>query len=797
MAPLLGRHLQRINFILSIRRAMSSEANTTKWYPPVTKDANSRPVLKLYNTLTHSKVEFVPEEAGKIKWYSCGPTVYNPSHMGHARNYVSIDINRRILQDYFNYDILFIQNVTDIDDKIIIKARQEYLFEKFVNKFDRKVTTELKERAEQSVSEYVKKNLPEFEKTGDILNSFNKWASTLNLKEIGLEKPKFPMHVKAVNLAISAINNDKIDFDKFVNSVKDVVVLSLDKEFGHEVTDPNIFRKCSSYWERQFDLDMEKLNVLKPSIVTRVSEYIPEIIEFVDKIVKRGYAYVTSDGSVYFNTSRFDKDEKHQYAKCQPWSKGDMELLEDGEGSLTNEKSIENKLNSSDFALWKSSKSGEPFWDSPWGQGRPGWHIECSVMGSDFVGEKMDIHSGGIDLAFPHHDNEMAQSEAHYDCQQWVNYFLHTGHLHIEGQKMSKSLKNFITIDEALEKYSARELRLIFSLVQWNNPLDFKESLLNEAKSIESTFDKFFSKMRALARDNEEKLAKGEIVSKKFGALEKKLLKDFEASKDKFHASLCDNLATPMAIRNLGEVINNCNIYISESGSALKVDLLVEIVKYITKMLEMFGFEVRGDRMGWTEVARAGTQSTVGSGGHSGGDSFNREDVCMPFVKVLSGFRDVVRETCIKNEEGGAKKLLEKCDSVRDGDLLRLGVALDDRGDGQGALVKFLNDSERDELLKQQAEREAVLAEKAAKKAAAAKAAFEKEKLRLERGKVPPKEMFQTDEMRQMYSAWDEEGLPLRTVDGEEVSKSARKKLAKQQLAQTKLHKEYLDSLNK
>lgn len=187
------------------------------------------------------------------------------------------------------------------------------------------------------------------------------------------------------------------------------------RQLGATVTDPAIFRDLAAYWEGSFFDSMKALHVEPPTTLTRVSEYIPEIVTFVEGIVERGLAY-EAEGSVWFDTTKFegavgcagDEGWKHTYAKLQPWSKGNRELLEDGEGSLT---TTMGKRSASDFALWKMSKPGEPHWVSPWGQGRPGWHIECSVMASAVLGPGMDVHSGGEDLAFPHHDNEIAQSE--------------------------------------------------------------------------------------------------------------------------------------------------------------------------------------------------------------------------------------------------------------------------------------------------------------------------------------------------------------------------------------------------
>ena len=214
------------------------------------------------------------------------------------------------------------------------------------------------------------------------------------------------------------------------------------------------YNEFSRHFESEFFDDMKKLNVELPDVITRVSEFVPEIVTFIEKIVANGYAY-EANGSVYFDVAKYK--QSHTYAKLEPTSATDPEKLLEGEGVLTKELETVEKKHPFDFALWKKSKEGEPSWPSSWGTGRPGWHIECSCMAAEYFKEwPIDIHSGGIDLRFPHHDNEIAQSEAYYECDQWINYFLHTGHLHIHGKKMSKSLKNFITIKHILSEYSAR-----------------------------------------------------------------------------------------------------------------------------------------------------------------------------------------------------------------------------------------------------------------------------------------------------------------------------------------------------
>jgi cysteinyl-tRNA synthetase len=232
---------------------------------------------------------------------------------------------------------------------------------------------------------------------------------------------------------------------------------------------------------------MDALNVLRPDVITRVTEYVPQIAKFVERIVEKGFAY-ESEGSVYFDISSFEK-AGNTYARLRPESRNDKGLQDEGEGSLS--KNLVGKRSAGDFALWKKSKKGEPYWPSKWGDGRPGWHIECSVMASDVLGSVMDLHSGGIDLAFPHHDNELAQSEAFF-CDHskgehtWVNYFLHMGHLSISGSKMSKSLKNFQTIQDALAtSYTARGMRVVFLMGRWNDGVEISPAMRAQAESWE------------------------------------------------------------------------------------------------------------------------------------------------------------------------------------------------------------------------------------------------------------------------------------------------------------------------
>ncbi len=426
------------------------------WSKPGTNQKSNK--LFLYNSLTRTKTELSPINGRRINWYNCGPTVYDSSHMGHARSYITFDIIRRVLQYYFNFDVFFVQNVTDIDDKIIRRARQKFLFQQYCHQFN---SNETRDRVINDIKEALLQMKIRFN------------------DEVDSDKKN--MLSKMIVSAEQIISSDS-DLDSILNNTKDVLSDWLDRQKGHEVNDNDIFISLPRHYEQEYNEDMKSLNILAPDSVTRVSEFIPEIIDYIQVIINNGYAY-ESKGSVYFDTDKFDSSDKHFYAKLVPEAFGDNKALAEGEGdlSVTGEKRSAN-----DFALWKNSKPGEPFWSSPWGAGRPGWHIECSVMASSLIGEQMDIHSGGFDLKFPHHDNEMAQAEAYYNTgKPWINYFLHSGHLTISGCKMSKSLKNFITIKEALKKNTARQLRFAFLLHSWKDTLDYSDNTMNDALQYE------------------------------------------------------------------------------------------------------------------------------------------------------------------------------------------------------------------------------------------------------------------------------------------------------------------------
>ncbi len=374
--------------------------------------------MKIYNTLTKKKEEFVPVNPPKVRMYVCGPTVYDYFHIGNARSFVMGDMIRRYLL-YRGYDVKYVMNLTDVDDKIIKRANE--------------LGEDPKKYAEKYIAEFFK--------------------------------------------------------------------------------------------------DIDGLKVKRADAYPRATEHISDMIELIKKLEEKDVAY-NVDGDVFYDVRKF-KD----YGKL---SGKKIDELESGARIEINE----NKKNPLDFALWKKAKEGEPEWESPWGKGRPGWHIECSAMSMKELGETLDIHAGGSDLIFPHHENEIAQSEA-ATCKDFVKYWVHFGFLNIRDEKMSKSLGNFYTAREVLKKYPAEAVRLLFAQTHYAAPLNFSFELLDSAK-------KATERISSLAKTVTEKLA-----SKNFGDEEYEL--NFEEFENKFRIAVDDDFNFPKGVAVIFDFVKAAN----------------------------------------------------------------------------------------------------------------------------------------------------------------------------------------------------------------------------------------------
>ncbi|XP_008582409.1 PREDICTED: cysteine--tRNA ligase, cytoplasmic [Galeopterus variegatus] len=723
-----------------------------QWSPP----SGTKPCkLRLYNSLTRNKDVFIPQDGKKVTWYCCGPTVYDASHMGHARSYISFDILRRVLKDYFKFDVFYCMNITDIDDKIIKRARQNYLFEQYL---------EGKPQAAQLLEDVHAALKPFSAKLGETMDPYKKQMLERIQHAVKLAAEPLEKAVQS-RLAAEEINSC---VEVLLEEAKDLLSDWLDSTLGSEVTDNSIFSKLPRFWEGEFHKDMEALNVLPPDVLTRVSEYVPEIINFVQKIVDNGYGY-TSNGSVYFDTVKFASSEKHSYGKLVPEAIGDQRALQEGEGDLSiSADRLSEKRSPNDFALWKASKPGEPSWPCPWGKGRPGWHIECSAMAGTLLGASMDIHGGGFDLRFPHHDNELAQSEAYFENDCWVRYFLHTGHLTIAGCKMSKSLKNFITIKDALKKHSARQLRLAFLMHSWKDTLDYSSNTMESALQYEKFMNEFFLNVKDLLRAPVDITGQFE----KWEDGEAELNKSFYDKKAAIHEALCDNVDTRTVMEEMRALVSQCNLYMAARKATRRRPnqaLLKNVALYLTHMLKIFGAIEEESSLGFP-VGGPGT-------------SLNLESIVMPYLQVLSEFREGVRKIA---REKKVPEVLQLSDAMRDDILPELGVRFEDR-EGLPTVVKLVD---RDTLLKEREEKKRVEEEKRKKKEEAARKKQEQEAAKLAKMKIPPSEMFLSESDK--YSKFDENGLPTHDAEGKELSKGQAKKLKKLFEAQEKLHEEYV-----
>lgn len=411
--------------------------------------------IQLTNTLTRRKEPFVTIEPGKVKMYVCGPTVYNYIHIGNSRPAIVFDTLRRYLK-YRGYEVTFVQNITDVDDKLIRVANEE----------------------------------------------------GTTVKEVA---------------------------DRFTDA---------------------------------FNEDLRSLNVLPPDIQPRVMQTIPEIITFVEGLIEKGFAY-ESEGDVYFRTGRFSEYGKLSH---QP-----LDDLQAGARVEINEK----KEHPLDFALWKAAKPGEVAWSSPWGEGRPGWHIECSAMALKFLGEEIDIHAGGTDLVFPHHENEIAQSEC-FTGKVFARYWLHNGMLNINNEKMSKSLGNFLLARDLVQKFGGQLIRFFMLLGHYRNPINFSDDLLEQASNglerIKTAYNNLHYRLD-LARD-EEPNGQAEEQARIISEL-----------RERFITEMDDDLNTANAITVLFDVVKEANLYMRQENvgkAEIQVykDLLVELTGVLGLILE-------------------------------------------------------------------------------------------------------------------------------------------------------------------------------------------------------------------
>ena len=401
--------------------------------------------MKVYNTMTGKKEEFIPIDDKEIKIYVCGPTVYNYFHIGNARPFVVFDTLRRYLE-FTGKNVKFVQNFTDVDDKIINRVKEEGLT--------------AGEVSEKYIEEYFK--------------------------------------------------------------------------------------------------DAKALNVKKATVHPKVTENIDDIIAFVKTLIDKGYAYEI-DGDVYYSTRKFD-----EYGKL---SNQDIEELEAGARINIEEK----KKDPMDFALWKARKEdSEIAWESPWGMGRPGWHIECSTMAKKYLGDTIDIHAGGQDLSFPHHENEIAQSEA-CNGATFANYWMHNGYITINNEKMSKSKGNFFTVRDILNEYDGEVIRFFLLSGHYRNPINFSDLLMEQAKAGLERITNLRDNLKYLAG-----LKKGELT-----AQEKEFLDSLSKYQDEFVAAMEDDLNTADAITAIFEMVTAINTYIrNDCSSAFAEEALKVLLKF-------------------------------------------------------------------------------------------------------------------------------------------------------------------------------------------------------------------------
>ncbi|MBR4040564.1 MAG: cysteine--tRNA ligase [Clostridia bacterium] len=406
--------------------------------------------MLIYNTQTRRKEEFVPLEEGKVRIYACGPTVYNYFHIGNARPFIVFDTLRRYLE-HKGYEVRFVQNFTDIDDKMIRRANEEGIT--------------VKELGERFIAEYYK--------------------------------------------------------------------------------------------------DADALGIERATVNPKATEHIPEIIDIIRKLEEKGLAYAVDNGDVYYNTKGFAG-----YGKLCGQCMDDLES-----GARIEVDTI--KRNPMDFALWKAQKPGEPAWESPWGMGRPGWHIECSAMSMKYLGDTIDIHCGGKDLVFPHHENEIAQSEG-ATGKPFVRYWMHNGFINVDNQKMSKSLGNFFTVRDIAKEFDLEAVRMFMLSAHYRSPINFSRDMIEQAKA---SLDRLYT-----ARDHYAFLLENAKDSD-MGEKENALMEKVKAVREGFDAAMDDDMNTANAIGQLFELVREANAALDETSPKAAIKAVLDTMDELTGVL--------------------------------------------------------------------------------------------------------------------------------------------------------------------------------------------------------------------
>ena len=415
--------------------------------------------MQIFNTLTRQKEEFVPQVPGEYRIYVCGPTVYNYIHIGNARPLIVFDTLRRYLE-YRGNKVIYVSNITDIDDKLIKKGQEE--------------GTSMKEVAQRFEAEYLK--------------------------------------------------------------------------------------------------DAAGLNCEKPTVQPRATEHIPQILDIVKDLIDSGHAYVAKNGDVYFRVKSDPGYGKLSHLNLDDLESGNRELRSRMEDDL--------KEDPADFAVWKAAKPGEPAWESPYGMGRPGWHIECSAMSRTHLGKTIDLHCGGQDLIFPHHENEIAQSECANGCE-FARYWMHNGFINVDNQKMSKSLGNFFTVRDIAKEFDLEAVRMFMLGAQYRSPINFSREMIEQAKA---SLDRLYT-----ARDHYlfllQNAKDGEPGEKELALMEK-----VKAAREGFDEAMDDDLNTADAMGKMFELVRDANVALDENSPK---QAIAAVLDALGEMAGVFGILTR------------------------------------------------------------------------------------------------------------------------------------------------------------------------------------------------------------